>query len=298
MNLRSIDAHVLICEPRIGIATEIDVLCRDETTMVVIENKTTLQTQADHLWSYKKPDRKSPHLLGDYAGLANNEYTHQQLQLCHMLIMLELGYQVPANLLTGYVLVASADGINVYPVDSQLRSLVRSTLTRRIMFGRIAPVPAVPNFPLLGYRFRAFIPPTEQPPPLLCPPLLTRFLKSKQLAFAGCTKIGAYSFHERPDLVFDTFADFYAENATTVYIFLCRETTLTVAECAVLDSPLTKLPTDQPSSLLAKWMLELAIVVNSRRPCLVKQKVHARLILLGPKPCMRTLSPRLLSHLK
>lgn len=295
LNLRTIDAHVLICEPRLGVATEIDVLCRDQDGMVVIENKTTLQTREEHEWSYKRSDRKIAHLLGDYATLANSEYTHQQLQVCYMLIMLELSYKIPAGQLKGYVLVASSDSLNVYPAENKIRALVRQTVTRRIMFGRTALVPDLPDLPLLKYEYRPYVP-TQKTTLLECPPILARFLKPKKITAVLNFFIGAYSFYQRPDVVFEAFADFYAEDDENIYIFLCRQTTMTVGECAVATKPLRKLPSGQQSSPLTCWLLELAIVVCSGRH--FKKKIHARLIINGPKPCMRTLPPRLLSRLK
>jgi hypothetical protein len=227
-NLSIVDAHVLICEPTYNIATEIDVLCHGNSGLVVIENKTTLQTRAQHEQTYRSPDREFPTLLHGLARFANSEYTHHQLQLACMLIMLKNTYNVKA---TGYIILASSDSLNHYPMCPIILNAVAAALNTRAHFS-----PSIVRglcCPAVAYKFREFLPRVsldldkEKTPiagqliPQSLPSVVQLFLQknapTSEIIYNPC--IGDLSFHERPDVVISVNVDIFVESESKIYLF-------------------------------------------------------------------------------
>lgn len=266
-----VDAHVLVCDPGIGVATEIDVLTHGPHGLVVVENKTTLQTRAEHERTYKKPDRECPLLLKGYLSLLNNEYNHHQLQLAYMLLMLKNTYNIDAG---GIVLVASSDGLNHYPINPAILNLARSVVNSQVLFN---PVPSNSQYPLLSYRFRAFLPKPFDMPAINIESVSVadfRFcrddgvnadIKKALSRFKGTVhplQTGKISFYERPDLVLPVTANIFLKNEheKSIHLFLVRS--LPVDSKMLLHPVSTvKLPSGHKHTLLNAHFLELAVTV-------------------------------------
>lgn len=270
LGLTIVDAHVLVCEPVFGIATEIDVLCVGPHGLVVIENKTTLQTRAEHERTYKKPDRECPLLLQGFFSLLNNEYNHHQLQLAAMIIMLKNTYNVTAH---GHVLVASADGLNHYPMNPSILSLARNVLGTRRFF---SPPLAVQNLPLVRYKYRPVLSRYVEGPGLILPPQLEKFLaKHYPLTLSANFPVGSISFYERPDVTLPLGVDFAAETPEKMFFFMiCPD----------------QIHLDQSFINLAA-----AVVVYKTE---YKKPIEARVQVLAPKPLFKKLPAKLLASLK
>lgn len=252
--LELVDAHVLICEPNFGIATEIDVLCHANNKLVVIENKTTLQTRAEHEQTYRVADRDNPLLLKGLHSLLNSEYNHHQLQLACMLIMLKNTYKVNA---TGYILVASSDGLNHYPINQVILNLVATSLCTMHHFAPKS-IP-INHGPTISYKFKPFIFPAEKKNYFKPPKLLQTFFKKK---FPEATiffkyHTGNLTFHERPDVNVQMFADIFIETEKTIYLFSVIQTHLD-AKDSLLSSE-KKLPTGHTSTFQSLAFLDLAM---------------------------------------
>ena len=296
--LKIVDAHVLIFEPNYGIATEMDVLCHGSTGLIVIENKTTLQTRAEHEQTYRRPDRDQPTLLRGLYTLHNSEYVHHQLQLACMLIMLKNTYNITA---TGHVLVASSDGLNHYPMSQDIINKLAASLYTRKHF-HPAPKCLDQSIPLINYAFRPFVP--KQPQPVIeeCPPAITKFfLKNAPSAIDTCVlnyNTGKLSFLQRPDINLDMTVDLYAESTTTVYLFLIKSTLLTQKECAnIIDIHATVLPSGHKASFYAICSLELALAARALNQ---PKKIELRVLYLptGAKPYLRKIPISYLSKLR
>lgn len=255
--LELVDAHVLICEPSFGIATEIDVLCHANNKLVVIENKTTLQSRAEHEQTYRLADRDNPVLLKGLRTLLNSEYNHHQLQLACMLIMLRNTYKVNA---TGYILVASSDGLNHYPINPVILNLVATSLCTMHHF---APKSIPVNVgPTISYKFKPFIVSSEQTKYFKPPKLLQTFFKKKfpdsTIFFKHPT--GNLTFHERPDVTVKMIADIFIETEKTIFLFSVIPTNLDAKE-SLLSSE-KKLPTGHDSNFQSLAFLNLALTAS------------------------------------
>jgi len=271
LGLTIVDAHVLVCEPVFGIATEIDVLCDGPHGLVVIENKTTLQTRAEHERTYKKPDRECPLLLQGFLSLLNNEYNHHQLQLAAMIIMMKNTYNINAH---GHVLVASADGLNHYPMNPAILNLARNVLGTRRFF---SPPLANTNLPLIRYKYRPLLSRfIEGPGFLSVPPLIEKFLKKHYpLQLTANHLVGSVSFYERPDVTIPLGIDFVAETPEKMFFFMVR------SDSANLD----------------QYFIELAAAVVVHK-ALQKKPIEARILLLSPKPMLKKLPAKVSNSLK
>lgn len=297
-NLKIVDAHVLIFEPSYGIATEIDVLCHGLTGLVVIENKTTLQTRAEHEQTYRRPDRDQPTLLRGLYTLHNSEYVHHQLQLACMLIMLKNTYNIVA---TGHVLVASSDGLNHYPMNKDILDKLAASLYSRKYFYP-APKKLDQAIPLLNYAFRPFA--STFPRTLIdeCPPTINKFLqKHAPSALTTCIlnyNTGKVSFLQRPDVVLDMVVDLYAESTTTVYLFLIKPTLLSQKQCEDIINPqVPVLPSGHKASFYATSSLELALAARALNQ---PKKIELRILYLptGAKPYLRKIPISYLNKLR
>lgn len=323
--LAIVDAHVLVCDPGLGVATEIDVLTEGPRGLVVVENKTTLQTRAEHERTYKKPDRECPLLLRGYLSLLNNEYNHHQLQLAYMILMLKNTYNIDAG---GLVLVASSDGLNHYPMNPDILSLARSVVNNQVLFHS---VPVENLHPLLSYRFRAHFPKLSPFALLSCetnislrtislPLAEIRFcdddlvngdIKKAMMRFKGaqtaCTnvKTGDISFYERPDLVMPVTINIALQNDTTTHLVLVRSLPL---DTKMLLHPVStiKLPSGHKHTLVNMHMLELAIAVSAiDKKTFNAHNYTAHVLYIDPpntekrrKPVLRSLSKGMLKAVK
>lgn len=294
--LSIVDAHVLICDPSVGIATEIDVLCQGKTSLVVIENKTTLQSRTEHLRTYRTPDSEQPLLAGPLRTLLNNEYNHHQLQLALMLMMLKQTYNIRA---TGYVVMATVDGLIHYPINPTVFELTRSLLANQRHFRSPAYRQQLvshddPTILRLPYSYRPFLRTNSVPhhttdttdttdTPL--PPILLKFLKkvkitTPQLQYTA----GTLKFYDRPDVTEPILADVYAETADTIYIFTLRPTSFSPAQAANPISAPVKgvkiLPGGYSNTLLNATFLELAITTAVLQATTPRKQIQSRVILL------------------
>jgi len=299
--LRIVDAHVLVCEPAYGIATEIDVLCHGASGLVVIENKTTLQTKAEHAQTYKQADRDHPLLLRGLKSLLNSEYNHHQLQLAAMLIMLRNTYNVRA---TGHVLVASSDGISHYPMDQQILNLLATSLCSMHYFtGPKNKIVNSTEHPSVKYSLRPYLVACEEPPLDVLPPLVAKFLAKHDAKLTSLNyKAGTLSFYERPDITMPVLIDIYAESPTTLFLFTVKHTTLDSKSCLSSDSaPIKtpKLPTGHANSFLNTCCLELATKLLAL-PSTPDKKIELRVVLLStsPRPFMRVVPSSFRTALK
>jgi len=262
--LKLVDAHVLVCEPKYNLATEIDVLCHGVHGLVVIENKTTLQTLAEHKRTYKLPDRDNPVLLHGLRSLLNNEYNHHQLQLAAMLIILRNTYGIKA---TGHVLVASTDGLCHYPMNEQILNLLATSLCTMHHFQKPqSRLTSNPDIPSVSYAFRPF---ASHETTLLSsstlPKIAAKFLeKNKTEEVKYNHAIGSSTFHERSDVIIPMTMDIMAESETELFLILVKHTTLDSKACIKAVSPeLPKLPTGHRNTLLTSSSLELAIKAHT-----------------------------------
>lgn len=266
--LKIVDAHVLICEPNYGIATEIDVLCQGVNGLVVIENKTTLQTRGEHERTYHQADRECPLLLRSLRTLLNNEYNHHQLQLACMIIILRNTYNIRA---TGHVLVASSDGLNHYPMNALILNQVATSLCTMHHFNPPRLISEKKN-PVLGYCFRPYI--SQRPDiPETLPLQIERFIK-KNAPDADVKYnygVGKLTFHERTDVELELKVDVFVESETSIFMFNCFQTDLDSKTCSL--STLPNLPSGQSNSLLSNSMLEIAIAGKVLQP---KKKLFLR----------------------
>lgn len=155
-SLDILDAHVLVFDPEWGVATEIDVLAQTRTgtpNLFVIENKTTLQTRAEHLHTYFVADRGFPILRGQLQAERNNEYTHHQLQLAVMVSMLRRNYGLTGHI-EGAVLMRVKGGTVIrYPLEPRILALLEAD-----MASRLVPVRLPYTMPTL-YRPYVMLPP-------------------------------------------------------------------------------------------------------------------------------------------
>ena len=302
--LRIVDAHVLVCEPNYGIATEIDVLCHGAKGLVVIENKTTLQTKAEHCFSYKQADRNNPLLLRGLRSLVNSEYIHHQLQLAAMLIMLRNTYNVRA---TGHVVVATTDGISHYPMDQQILNLLATSLCSMHYFtGPKNKIASAPLHPSVKYSLRPFLQACDEPPLDALPPLVAKFLAKKDAKLTSLNhSVGTLSFYERPDIVLPVVVDIFAESPTTLYLFTVKHSNLDSKTCSSTDSApvkAAKLPTGHSNSFLNTCCLELATKLHalSSSTNANQKKIELRVVVLSsaPRPFMRVVPPSFRSALK
>ena len=288
--LTIVDAHVLICDPSVGIATEIDVLCQGKSSLVVIENKTTLQSRTEHLRTYRTPDSEQPLLAGPLRTLLNNEYNHHQLQLALMLIMLKQTYNIRA---TGYVVMATVDGLIHYPINPTVFELTRSLLANQRHFRSPAYRQQLvchddPSILRLPYSYRPFLRTNSLPyytagTPL--PPILLKFLKkvkitTPQLQYTA----GTLKFYDRPDVTEPIVADVYAETTDTIYIFALRATPFSPVQVADPISAPVKgvkiLPGGYSNTLLSAIFLELAITTAVLQATTPLKQIQSRVILL------------------
>jgi hypothetical protein len=249
-----VDAHVLVCDPSLGVATEIDVLAQGPHGLVVVENKTTLQTRAEHERTYKKPDRVCPLLLRGFLSLWNSEYNHHQLQLAYMLIMLKNTYNIDAG---GVVLVATCDGLCHYPMNPAILALARTVVNAQVHF---FPVVSSKD-PLLNLRFRGYLP--KLSPCCLDGTVLKRALaKFKATEVEQNVEIGKVAFYERPDLVVPVMANIRLMTPTGPVLLLVRALTCPAKLLSVPVSTI-KLPSGHQHSRLNLVFLELAILVRA-----------------------------------
>lgn len=291
-NLKIVDAHVLIFEPRYGIATEIDVLCHGKSGLIVIENKTTLQSRAEHEQTYRRPDKDQPMLLKGLYTLHNSEYTHHQLQLASMLIMLKNTYNIIA---TGHILVASSDGLNHYPMNRDILNKLATALCTRQHF---LPIPKCidQSMPLVNYAFRPYTKPLQNLYLDECPLAIEKFIK-KNAATATIVfhyNTGKISFHQRTDIVQELHVDIFAETTTVIYLFLIKSTNLSQKDCATHSSIL---PSGHAASFYGIASLELALAARALNP---KKKVELRILYLptGSKPYLRKVPTSYLTKLR
>jgi hypothetical protein len=268
-----VDAHVLVCDPGLGVATEIDVLTQGPRGLVVVENKTTLQCRAEHERTYKKPDRECPLMLRGYTSLLNNEYNHHQLQLAYMILMLKNTYNIDAG---GLVLVASSDGLNHYPMNPAILALAQNVVGNQVLF---APLPSNSVHPLLSYRFRAYLPklapfsvdavvnPMNLPNMQVAQMHKTLHKILKRFTFSKMDTnvlMGQVSFYERPDLVLNVTANLVLTSAgdetSPTHLLLIRQLPENPKSLAFPVSTI-KLPSGHKHTLLHAHMLELALLV-------------------------------------
>lgn len=286
LNLQIADAHVLICDPNLGIATEIDVLCQGANGLVVIENKTTLQTRAEHERTYRKPDSSCPLMLRGFNSLLNNEYNHHQLQLASMIYMLKRTYNIHA---TGHVLVASSDSLNHYPMNPAILSLAFSVWYAQTIF---MPQIIKPPFPQIHYSLRPFL--IERKRELEIPAQITKF----QSKIDGLIPIQSHFFTsnvcfyersgERP-----CYVDFAIDAPDCLYLFNVVSTPYSLKEINLPQSAVMKgvkkLPNRQLNTFLNVEYLNLGVAAYALSGN--AKKVEARLLILGPKKILR-LVPR------
>ena len=284
--LKLVDAHVLVCEPKYNLATEIDVLCNGVHGLVVIENKTTLQSLAEHNRTYKLPDRDNPVLLHGLRSLLNNEYNHHQLQLAAMLIILRNTYGIKA---TGHVLVASTDGLCHYPMNEQILNLLATSLCTMHHFQTPQlKIMTNPDLPSVSYSFRPYVS-IETTVITTLPKIATKLLEKNNADNIKINQIiGSTTFHERPDVVVPLTMDIIAESADEIFMFLVKHTALdTKSDIQSISSQTPKLPTGHRNSLLTSSSLELALKVhtflkgNLNHP----KKIQMRILFMPEKGC-------------
>ena len=253
LGLDIVDAHVLVCDPNIGVATEIDVLTEGPRGLVVVENKTTLQTRAEHERTYKKPDRECPLLLKGFLSLLNNEYNHHQLQLAFMVLMLKNTYNIDAS---GIVLVASSDGLNHYPINPTILTLARNVIGNQVFFGT---VPSPSPYPTINYRYRAYLPkisPFDLGSDIgtRLAKLLKRFKAISEPVYN--TNTGHVSFYERADVILPVSANIRLDN----HLILVRKLPLGGSKLLTIPVSTVKLPSGHAHTPLTLAYLELAIL--------------------------------------
>lgn len=283
--LAIIDAHVLVCEPSVGVATEIDVLCQGRTSLVVIENKTTLQTRAEHLRTYKIADPDHPLLSGFLHSLLNNEYNHHQLQLALMLLMLRQTYNIAAS---GYVLMAVSDGLIHYPINQSVYMLLRDSLSnqrhfRSISFCRQLAIPSDPNILRVPYSYRPYLRAgiTHEGP---LPNIISVFLKKvKADLIQQPYSAGPVRFLDHGGSVETTTADIYAESSDSIYIFALRSSNYKAsmvtdpASAPIVGSK--KLPDGRRNTLLSAIFFELSITLRVMLAAGILKPIYARVVL-------------------
>jgi hypothetical protein len=138
-----LDAQVVIADVAWGVATKIDVLAQEagaQPRLFIIEVKTTLQTHAEHLRTYHAVKNGCPRMQGALAHEPNCEYTHHQLQLILMLLILERTAGLQRRP-TGAIFLAVKGGkVCTYPVDARLMDRVQA-----IMQGTLPTPPSIPG---------------------------------------------------------------------------------------------------------------------------------------------------------
>ena len=286
LNLQIVDAHVLICDPILGIATEIDVLCQNSSSLVVIENKTTLQTRAEHERTYRKPDLNCPLMLRGFHSLLNNEYNHHQLQLASMIFMLRRTYGITAS---GHVLVASSDSLNHYPMNPTILNLAFSVWNAQSIF---CPVIIKPAFPQIRSSMRAFLLPRTPIDPI--PAELLKLQEKHQMPILVNYATGNVSYYdregERP-----CFVDFAIDTPECLYLYNVVSTVYSLKEmqspASALVKGVAKLPNRQINCFLNMHYLNLAVATHALKK---EKKIEARLLILGPKKILRLLPRKFL----
>ena len=131
-SLDILDAHVLVHDEVWGVATEIDLLAQTRTahaTLFVIENKTTLQTRAEHQRTYFMTDRGFPILQGRLKQERNNEYTHHQLQLAVMVSMLRRNYGLSQAIDGAVIMRVKGGSVVRYPLEPRILEALEADMS-------------------------------------------------------------------------------------------------------------------------------------------------------------------------
>lgn len=293
--LKLVDAHVLIFEANLGLATEIDVLCHGHSGLIVIENKTTLQTRAEHEYTYRMPDRDRPKLLRSLSSLRNSEYVHHQLQLALMLIMMKNTYNIRA---TGHILVASSDGLNHYPMNPEILNLMAIAVSSLRHFQPACLLKC--TYPSVRYVYRPYVrgdSDAQSSSDSITPLPITSFLKKyPDAVITSHYNTGTLSFYERPDVSASLHVDVCAETETTLFLFNVKTTDLTKLDCDN-DNERPSLPSNHKHTFANQCFLEMALAA---RALSTEKKIELRILFVvaESKPFLRKIPATFQSRIK
>lgn len=161
--LRVVSAQQVVYDLPWQLATPIDVVCQTIGVwpmLVIIENKTTLQTLANHLHTYKLADACMPALMNGFETLANSEYNHHMLQLAAEMLMITRNYDIQR--VTGYIIMACSDlQTKTYPMTPEFLKMAERVFSG----GRVHSQHEFSSLPLVYARHAQSIVRTLHPVP-------------------------------------------------------------------------------------------------------------------------------------